>query len=475
MTVDWWGWMVWFLEWVIRVGVLISVTRRRPPTSAMAWLLIVFFYPLIGLPLYLLIGHNKLPKRRVELFKQLDDQLDRVRKTFTPLVAPWTPALTGRLAQTVRLAERLGDMPVVGGNGGEVFSDSAEVITRLVADIDAAERHVHLEFYIFADDGAGRLVEEALRRAARRGVACRLIVDSVGSAKFMKRAARRLREAGVAVVEALPVGVFRRRAARFDLRNHRKLAVFDGRIGYAGSQNIVDPHYGHKDLVWRDVMCRLKGPIILEMQALFLSDWCFETGQVLEGDDLFPVPAEAGPMPMQLLPSGPTYAAENFQRVVVDAIHEAEERIILTTPYLVPDEPLMQALQVAVLSGARVDVVVPRHSDGRLVQWAGESYYEELLEMGVRVHLFEEGLLHAKTLTIDQCLTLVGSSNFDIRSFALNFEVNVVIYGKDALGLRALQERYLAGSTELTRAAWAGQPGWKQVRRNVCRLLSPLL
>ncbi|GAB4247183.1 MAG: cardiolipin synthase [Candidatus Methylacidiphilales bacterium] len=475
MMAEWWGWAVWIVEWVIRVAVLISVTRCRPPTSAMAWLLIVFFYPLIGLPLYLLIGHNKLPKRRVEQWKELDEKLDRIRKAYAPLVAPWTPRLSGRLAQTVRLAERLGDMPVVGGNGGEILSDSADVITCLVGDIEAAEYHVHLEFYIFADDRAGRLVEEALRKAAGRGVHCRLIVDSVGSAKFLKRAADRLRDAGVDVVEALPVGRFRRRAARFDLRNHRKLAVFDGQIGYAGSQNIVDPHYGHKDLVWHDVMCRLKGPIVLEMQALFLSDWFFETGKILEGDDLFPVPAEAGTMPMQLLPSGPTYAAENFQRVVVDAVHEAEERIILTTPYLVPDEPLMQALQVAVLSGARVDVVVPRKCDGHLVQWAGESYYEDLLAMGVRLHLFEEGLLHAKTLTIDRSLTFVGSSNFDIRSFALNFEVNVVLYGEDGLGLRALQEAYLRKSTELTLDAWSGQPTWKQVRRNVCRLLSPLL
>ncbi|MFQ3671234.1 MAG: cardiolipin synthase, partial [Verrucomicrobiia bacterium] len=423
----------------------------------------------------LLIGHNKLPKRRVALLRELDEKLGRVREAYGPLVTPWTPRLSGRLGQTVRLAERLGDMPVVGGNGGEVFCDSAEVIARLVADIEAAECHAHLEFYIFADDGAGGQVGDALVRAAGRGVRCRLIVDSVGSAKFLKRGAGRLREGGVEVVEALPVGMFRKRAARFDLRNHRKLAVFDGRIGYAGSQNIVDPHYGHKDLVWRDVMCRLKGPIVLEMQALFVADWCLETGEILDGEDLFPVPMSAGEIPMQLLPSGPTYAAENFQRVVVDAVHEAEERIILTTPYLVPDEPLMQALQVAVLSGARVDVVVPRHSDGRLVQWAGESYYEELLEMGVRVHLFEDGLLHSKTLTIDRCLTLVGSSNFDIRSFALNFEVNVVMYGEDRLGLRALQERYLAGSKELTLEMWAGQPGWKQVRRNVCRLLSPLL
>lgn len=475
MDVDWWGRLLWLIEWAIRLGMLLAVTRRRPPASAIAWLLIVFFYPLLGLPLYLLIGNNKLPRRRVELWKRLEQRLGSVRAAYEPQVARWTPALTGRLEQTIRLAERLGEMPVVGGNGGEIFSDSSEVIGRLVADIAAAQHHAHLEFYIFANDGAGQRVTAALAAAVQRGVRCRLIVDSVGSAKFLKQAAGSLRKAGVEVVEALPVGVFRRRAARFDLRNHRKLAVIDGRIGYTGSQNIVDPHYGHKNLVWRDVMCRLQGPIVLEMQALFLTDWCFETGEILEGEDLFPVPHEEGSVPMQLLPSGPTYAAENFQRVVVDAVHEAEERIILTTPYLVPDEPLLQALQVAVLSGSRVDVVVPRRSDGKLVQWAGESYYQELLEMGVRLHLYEDGLLHAKTLTIDRCLTLVGSSNFDIRSFALNFEVNVVIYGADGLGLRDLQEHYLKRSTELTREVWLGQPTWKQVRRNICRLLSPLL
>jgi cardiolipin synthase len=470
-----WAWLVEIVEWALRVGVLISVTRKRTPPSAMAWLLIVFFYPLIGFPLYWLIGHNKLPRRRLKAWTGLTRKLEGVRAQYGPMVEKWAPELNESLTQTVRLSEKLGDMPVVGGNTGELYSDSAEVVNKLAADIRAAVNHVHLEFYIFADDSAGRVITDALEEVVQRGVTCRLIVDSAGSSKFLKDLPKQLMREGIHVVEAMPVGIFRKKAARFDLRNHRKMAIIDGKIGYAGSQNIVNANYGHKDLVWEDVMCRLEGPVVLEMQALFLIDWFFETEELLEGEHLFPQPLKKGNVPMQLLPSGPTYAAENFQRVVVNAIHDASQRIILTTPYLVPDLPFLQALEVAVLSGAQVDVVVPRRCDGHLVQWAGESYFEDLLSMGVRVYRYRGGLLHAKTLTIDRALTLVGSSNFDIRSFALNFEVNVVIYGDNDLGMRRLQEAYLANSDELTLEEWQEQPGWKQVRRNICRLLSPLL
>ena len=207
--------------------------------------------------------------------------------------------------EAVKLAEKLGYMPILGGNDVELIAETEDFIDKLVADIDAARHHVHLLFYIFADDGTGRRVAEALARAVKRGVKCRVLVDAVGSRPMFKRLARQMIAQGIEVHQALPVGLFRRRMARIDLRNHRKLAVIDGCVGYTGSQNIVDAGYGRKDLAWYDLMVRLTGPILLELQSVFVADWYFETEEILEGGEYFPESAAArAKSPCRRCPAG---------------------------------------------------------------------------------------------------------------------------------------------------------------------------
>jgi len=471
-----WSLLFYISEWIIRIVMLFEVPRRRGPQSGMAWLLVIFFEPWIGLFFYWLIGTHRLPRRRIKEHDEILQRLETVHRRLVehPLIAQ--PKLGPRAMDAVKLAERLGYMPILDGNNVELIAQTEEFIDRLVADIDAAQRHVHLLFYIFADDSTGRRVADALYRAVARGVKCRVLADGVGSRPFFKRLGKEMIARGVDLHEALPVGLFRRRMARLDLRNHRKVVVIDGRMGYTGSQNIVDAGYGHKDLAWHDLMVRLTGPIIMELQAVFISDWYFETNEVLDSEEFFPDPQQSGEIPVQTLPSGPSYPTENYQRMVVAAIHAAEWHVTITSPYFVPDEAFLQAMQTAVLRGVKVEVIVPRRVDQKLVGAAGRSYFDDLLDMGATLYLYNEGLLHAKTMCIDDSISFIGSSNFDIRSFALNFEINLLFYGpRVAEQLRAQQQRYIEKSFQLTAERWNQRPTIKKLFQNVAKLVSPLL
>jgi len=295
---------------------------------------------------------------------------------------------------------------------------------------------------------------------------------------MLRHLADDMRADGIEVVAMLPVGLLRSFVARIDIRNHRKVAVIDGRVAFAGSQNITDTDYGHGDLTWRDLMLRIEGPVLAEFQYTFVVDWYLETGRKLLGDNYFPaaVGNDTADIPLQVLLSGPNTTTENYQRMVIHTIHMARESVTITTPYFVPDESLLEALQVAVLRGVRVTLIVPARYDQILVGHASCAYYTELLEMGVDLRLYSDGLLHAKTLRIDDDLSFVGSSNFDIRSFKLNFELNIALYGSEATTLvRTTQEEYLLQCTALTLEEWEQRPIFTRLTQNLLKLLSPLL
>jgi cardiolipin synthase len=470
-----WGWAFLVGEWAIRLVMLVVVPFRRTPAAAKGWLLLIFFEPWVGLLLYLLIGRARLPrwqrKRLAELPRAMAGVVDRLANhpnVFHPEVGP-------ALSQAVTLAETLGQSPILGGNAVDLLVDYDGTIARLVADIDRAEHHVHLLFYIFADDAATAPVIEALGRAARRGVVCRVLADAIGSRAPLRTLAPKLTERGVAIHGMLPISLFPWRKARVDLRNHRKIAVIDGRVGYTGSQNLVTAAY-KQGLAYEDLMVRVTGPVVLELQYVFASDWFLETGEALDGEDVFPGPEIAGGVPAQVLPSGPAFPTQNNQRLFVALVHGATRRVVLTTPYFIPDEPLLQAMQTAALRGAQVHLVVSEKADQLIVSLAQHSYYEELLEAGVQVHLYRKGFLHAKHLSIDDSVAVIGTSNLDVRSFALNAEVMLLIYDAGvAARLAAEQERYFAGSRSLTLEEWRQRSFVRKFSQNLARLLSPLL
>ena len=470
-----WAWIFFLSEWAIRLAMLVVVPLRRTPAAAKGWLLLIFFEPWGGLLLYLLIGRARLPRWQRAQLAKLPRAMGRVAERLANHPNVFHPEVDPALSQAVALAEKLGGMPILGGNAVELLVDYHGIIARLVADIDRATNHVHLLFYIFADDRTTAPVVEALGRAAGRGVRCRVLADAVGSRSGLRTLRPRLTALGVEVHEMLPVSFFPWRKARVDLRNHRKIAVIDGRVGYTGSQNLVAAEF-KEGLSYEDLVARVTGPVVLDLQYVFAADWFVETNEVLDGEAEFPSPEIAGGVPAQALASGPAFPTQNNQRLFVALVHGARKQVVLTTPYFIPDEPLLQAMQTAALCGVEVHLVVSEKGDHPVVSLAQESYYEELLEAGVRIHLYRKNFLHAKHLSIDDSVALIGSSNLDIRSFVLNAEVMLMSYDSDVVArLAAEQGRYYANSRPLTLAEWGQRSFGRKLAQNLARLLSPLL
>ncbi|HEX2553437.1 MAG TPA: phospholipase D-like domain-containing protein [Microvirga sp.] len=494
-----WASLYLISEWIIRIGMLVAVPFRRSPEAAKGWLLFGFFLPWPALALYLAIGRPAYPRWRRERFARLPAVLARTAAPVLEAQAAGTPVLPANLAQAATLIRNLGHFPSLGGNSVELLSDYDGTLRRLAADIDGARSHVHLLFYIFADDGSGRTIIEALARAVRRGVACRVLIDALGSRAWAPRTVAALEAAGVAVRLVLPVGLMRRHSTRADLRNHRKIAVIDGRIGFVGSQNVVDADFNPR-VVNRELVARVTGPVVIELQAVFVADWFLETEEVLEDPTLFPAPAPdessrasaAGEVPddpalfpapppaggavAQVLPSGPDYPGAGIERLLDALVHGARERVVLTTPYFVPDDALLRAMETATLRGVEVHLVLSKPVDQILVNLAQRSYYAELLEAGVAIHLYRDRLLHAKHASIDREIALIGSSNIDMRSFTLNAEISLVLFDSDATArLHAVEEEYFANSERLSAEAWRARPLRARIVENVARLLSPLL
>ncbi len=463
------------LEWGIRLLMLIWVPVRRSPESARSWLLLIFFEPLAGLFLYGFIGRAELPRVRRRRFRQLNIRLASVAEQLLRRPEIHQPAVDAAALPAAKLASRVGSLPILDGNRIELIAEYHESLDRLAADIDAAEQHVHLLYYIFASDAVTQPILDALQRASARGVRCRVMVDAYGSRSHLPRLAARLREAGVEIREVLPTGLFSRAGFRRDLRNHRKLAVIDGQIGYTGSQNLIRPDF-RPGIRYEEVVVRVTGPVVLELQYVFCCDWLLETDELLDGPEFFPAPAVTGSIAAQVLPSGPSWTPLSLQRIVVQLIHSAQHRVVITTPYFIPDEAFLQALQTAALRGVEVRLMVSEREEQFLVSQAQCSWYEELLGCGVRIHLFRRHFLHAKHITIDDSISVIGSCNMDIRSFVLNAEISLLIYDRDfTVSLQQLQACDLHRSRSLTAAEWQQRGRFTRVIQNLCRLLSPLL
>lgn len=465
------------LSWLVRLAMIpIVVTRKEHPTTCLAWLMVVFFEPWLGLILYWLFGEDRLIrkrlKRRVQAYAIYEPSgLERDADARTESSQGFQSQLLASLAESV------GAVPVSRGNSMSLLMETEAVINGIIQDIDEAKHHVHLLFYIYAMDPIGQRVTEAVIRAKERGVECRVLLDDVGSWPAIRPLTRQFAEHGIEFGVSLPVGLLRRGLARIDLRNHRKLVVIDGCIAWTGSQNVVEDTYGHKGAGrWRDIMARITGPAVREFQYLFCEDWHADTGNEISGAMYFPANARTGQVALQLIPSGPDRDPEPLQHLVVEAIHSARRIITITSPYFIPDDPLLCALTLAVRRGVVVRLIVPRRSDQRIVDFAGAFYLGYLLKHGVEVFRFDDGLLHAKTLTVDDCFGMFGSANYDIRSFQLNFEMNVSLYDEHSLReLHWVQEEYLHSSPQVTWDEWQRRPAWKRLTANVAKLFSPLL
>lgn len=476
-------WTTWsvatgILNWGIIFGALIYIPFRRSPAAAQAWMILFFFLPIVALLIYLALGHAEHPRWRKDRLKRLPAVLGRALGDLTlEQRSGYEEALAPRYAMAARLVQRLGRQPCLPGNQIDLDADYNRVVDRIVADIDDAQNHVHMLFYILMMDEAGDRVLAALERAARRGVTCRLLIDAIGSSTDRRRIARRLDGSGVALRVILPLR-FWNRATRADLRNHRKIVVVDGHVGWVGSQNMHRSEY-EPNTFYREVMARVVGPVVLEMQAVFIGDWYLETEEDIGSPDLMPVTdfadAKGGAL-AQLLPTGPDYPGAQVDTLFTDLIHNARDRVVLATPYFIPNEPLLQAMSTAVAKGVTVSLFVTYTTNSILIDHAQRSYYDDLLSAGVEVMLYRERFLHAKHLSIDEDIAIIGSANMDRRSFELNSEVTLLIYDADMVRkLRGIEQDYRANSERLDAVSWEKRGFATQLAENIMRLISPLM
>lgn len=478
---------LWLLiiDWALRLVVAaMLVLRRRPVTASLAWLVVILFVPVFGLFFYLLIGESRLGSRRARRYERLTKGLEGEALRLWTQRGMITQDVEQPFSHIAEFGTAVGGMPPLRGNRLSILKDNAEVLAGLVSDIDAARDHVHMLFYIWMADQGGQLVADALIRARQRGVSVRVLVDGVGSRGFLRsRQCDQMRAEGVQVVEALPARLWRLPLARVDLRNHRKIAVFDGRIAYCGSQNIHDKTFRAsrwRDTgEWIDATVRVEGPAAQALAVTFLRDWQLDSDEDISQVAPFLPALHIDPDSdciAQVIPSGPGPTPMAIHQALLTTIYSAREEIIMTTPYFVPDEAMLEALRAASTRGVRVVLVVPAMSDSPLVAAAARSHYLDLLEAGVQIWQYFGGVLHAKTVTMDRRIALIGSTNMDQRSFFLNFEVTLFVYDDDfASILRFLQTDYLSKSKRIFLDEWRKRSLLEVFRDNSAQLLGPLL
>jgi cardiolipin synthase len=472
-----WGVVYVASEWVIRVGALLYVPQRRPPSASRAWLLLIFFLPWAGLLLYLLIGRAYMARRRLRLQEQIYRLIRRLVPRLASFEAEVGAEVPPELLPALRLADQLSEFPMVGGSGFELLPHYDAAIEQIIGEVENARRYVHMLFYIFEDDEVGRPVAKALERAAKRGVAVCVLMDAVASRGGLKALAPGLRAAGAEVVSVMPLRLWGPNAARFDLRNHRKIVVVDGTVAFFGSQNIVSAR-ANRGLVNEEMLVRATGPIVRHLEAVLLGDRFLEVGTLpSEGVDLDPHLREGVAHGFaQVVPSGPGYNEGTAEALMIALMYGARSRVVLVSPYVIPSEPFLLAMCSTARRGVAVDLIVDAESNKPLVQLAQQSYYDGMLRAGVNIHRHGGSFLHAKHMRIDDDVALIGSSNLDIRSFALNAEVSVLIYDRAVMAeLKKVEDAYLQHTDRVTLEERRALLLPRRALENLARLTDSLL
>jgi cardiolipin synthase A/B len=464
----------------------VRVIMKRPATGvALAWLLLISAFPLFGPFVYLLIGERRVGGGRIRRIEAL--RTDYRELNDRSLSSGLTQVDWEKHSPSIRGMNELGvnmiGSPTVHGSSLQMFNNARDILHSIARDIDSARRSVLMEFYIWSEGGLADEVLEAVIRAAKRGVSCRLLIDSLGARPWWGGSQPgQLRAAGVDVRAALPVGIFNSIVGRTDLRLHRKIVVIDGVTAWTGSMNLVDPSFFKQGAgvgEWVDAMVRVKGSAVVPLAATMIGDWLIESSDSLEdviaSADLRLVEPE-GTADVQVVGSGPGQTSDGLLQMILALIQSARSELILTTPYLVPDESLLWALRGAAGRGVKVRIIVPEKVDSFLTRHASRSYYDDLLELGVEIYLYQVGLLHTKSIMVDDKISMFGTVNLDMRSLWLNYEVALFVYQCEfALELRLLQQSYIAESQQIDPVAWGKRPFSQRFLENSLRLLSPLL
>jgi cardiolipin synthase A/B len=452
--------------------VILVILDNRNPVKTMAWVLILTFLPFVGLVFYFFFGRSTRRERIIS--KKSYNRL--MKKPMAEFVAQESYELPADQYQVAQLFRNTNQALPFEGNEVEIFTDGYSKLQALIRELMQAKHHIHMEYYIFENDPVGRLVRDVLIDKARQGVEVRLIYDDVGCWHVPNRFFEEMIEAGIEVRAFLKVRfpVF---TSKVNYRNHRKIVVIDGCIGFVGGMNIAVRYIRGFDWgIWRDTHVMIKGKAVHGLQTSFLLDWYFVDQTLLTSSKFFPVLESSGESLVQIVTSEPTAEWKEIMQGLCLAINSAKKYFYIQTPYFLPTEPLLAALQTAALAGVDIRIMLPEHADATITQLASRSYLKDVLRAGVKVFFYQKGFLHSKLMVSDDALCTVGSTNMDFRSFEHNFEVNAFMYDEPT-ALR-MKEIFLLDQRDCISVYlknWEKRPWRQKVKESVVRVLSPLL
>ncbi len=477
----------WVLDHLFIINIIFSLLiiffQRRNPTTVWAWLLLLYFLPVFGFILYLIFAQN-FRKERMFKAKEIEGELKyAVRRQeesiFRKKLRLRDPELE-RFKRLILYNLNEGEAVLTDNNDVRIFTDGEDKFRELIYELDHAKRYIHLQYYIIRNDELWKEIEEVLIRKVRQGVKVRVLFDSMGCRSTRRSVWTRLEDAGVEVAEFFPalLGKFQ---LRLNYRNHRKIVVIDGRLGFVGGFNVGREYLGRsrKFGYWRDTHLCIEGSAVTSLAVRFVLDWNYAARENLFLDDsLFEIPEyiRGGRDPIQIITSGPDSKYPKIRDNYLRLIHMARKNIYIQTPYFIPDDDIKSALVIAAKSGIDVRIMIPCKPDHPFVYWATYSYIGEMIEAGARCYTYDNGFLHSKCLCVDGLVSCVGTANMDIRSFALNFEVNAVIYSaKTTLRLEEAFENDIPKSTMITRKRYRQRNWIIRFKEQFCRLFSPVL
>lgn len=459
---------------IISLAALI-ILENRNPVKTVSWVLILVFLPILGLILYYFLGEDRRKKKLIS--KKLYRRMKHMPLLKKPMHNDACDAPPCGYEQLITLLRNTDNAPVLNGNAVQIFTNATDKFVALLGDIEQATHHIHIEYYIFEDGVLARRLREALIKKAQEGVKVRFIYDAVGSWKLGNEFFRPMRVAGIEVEAFLRVTfpIFTRRV---NYRNHRKIVVIDGHIGYLGGMNVADRYLdGGCFSSWKDLHIRIEGGGVQGLQSAFLLDWYYSHKGFVDSEEYFPIPqSKHNNCPMQIITSNPIGMHRPIAQGILYAISNAKKSIRIQTPYFIPSESVLQALQVAALSGVDIKIIIPSKADSWIVHQASNSFVAELLHFNIRVYTYTKGFMHSKLIVVDDALTIIGSTNMDVRSFEYNFEVNAFIYDANTAGkMVAVFEEDATNSKPVSLEEWSKRGNLRKIGESICRLSAPLL
>ncbi|OBX12208.1 cardiolipin synthetase [Gallibacterium genomosp. 3] len=472
------------LIWVCLVSITLRLlTKQQAISVTLSWLMIVYVVPVIGIIAYFIFGEIKLGSRRAKLFHQLRPKYIAWFEQYQQYKNIIESSETLRYKPLFDLCQQRQKIPCILGNDLHIFNTPETIIQSIIQDIEKAKFSINMTFYIWQSGGLIEYVEQALIQAHQRGVKIHILLDSVGSRDFLQSEhCQQLRQQGLEFFEALHANPLRMFLERIDLRQHRKIVVIDNQISYTGSMNMVDPSQFKQSAnvgQWIDIMVRMDGPVSSILNHLHAWDWEIETEQqqslAFSLCPLLPIEHDNSHA-VQILATGPGFPDDLMSQALLTAIFAARKSITITSPYFVPSQSIEDALKIAAQRGVEVNIILPQKNDSTMVQWASRALFDNLLAAGVKIHQFTGGLLHTKSILIDQRLALVGSVNMDIRSIMLNFEVMIIVEDRDfAKEIAALHHSYYQQTMPLDYQQWRTRPLWQRIIERLFFFFSPLL